>query len=140
MTDNRMGDDDDDGGVGSQQPGDAALLPHYIPYRLRKILRSRASLIGRQKKHQRRMIGSGSGKTKKSRTCLTVHRMWKDVRCSWLKILEFQDGPANRIVNRDLPRPVPRAVPISPADVTSEVLTGVHVNEEEEATWNTPAD
>ena len=74
MTDNRMGDDDDDGGVGSQQPGDAALLPHYIPYRLRKILRSRASL----------------------------HH--------------------------------------SSADVDSEVLTGVHVNEEEEATWNTPAD
>ncbi|EJK71566.1 hypothetical protein THAOC_06976 [Thalassiosira oceanica] len=55
-SDGVMGDDDD-GGVGSQQPGDALLLPHYI--------------------------------------------------CRY---------------------------------VDSEVLAGMHVNEEEEATWNTPAD
>ena len=29
-------------------------------------------------------------------------------RNSWLKILEFYDGPSNRIVNRDLPRSFPR--------------------------------
>ena len=33
-----------------------------------------------------------------------------------------------------------RAMPILSADVDSEILTGMHVNEEEEVTWNTPAD
>jgi len=43
-----------------------------------------------------------------------------------------QDGPANRIVTR---RPRFRAVPVSAADVDSEVLTGVHVDEDDDAEY-----
>ncbi|EJK53741.1 hypothetical protein THAOC_26755 [Thalassiosira oceanica] len=96
---------DDVDGVGSQQP------PAVIPYRRlpRKILRSRASLIGRQKN------------INGSEWMIVVAWKWEDE--------EVQDMS-------DRKWDVERPMPILSADVDSEVLTGMHVNEEEEAKWN----
>ncbi|EJK65678.1 hypothetical protein THAOC_13439 [Thalassiosira oceanica] len=93
-----MGDDDDDDDVdvGSQQPGDAALLPHHIQYHTRywrvcKIMRSRAS--GRQK--NQRMKDAGKWEDEEVQDMSDRTRMWNDVgrpqarRCSWLEILDF---------------------------------------------------